>query len=148
MTLTAITIVVAGGLAGSLMTAPPAIADDEHKMQVDVIGCVQLESDYRKSIDPKAGTSGSNDFVLVNAIPSPKQVTKSPVGTSGQATTTYRLNGKEEQDFKRVVGRQVEILGTVEAGKNDKAGSKLAVSNLPKLTVTGWHDIADYCPAK
>jgi hypothetical protein len=112
--------------------------------EVTLIGCVELERDYRaRKESGRGGVLGSgvgvgNEFVLSMAKPLPPGGRRGAVGTSGGPGTDYQLSGKLEKDFLRYVGRQVEVIGVVEKG--DGAMERIAVSL--------WHPVGDYCPAK
>jgi hypothetical protein len=111
--------------------------------EVTVIGCVEMERDYRaRKESGRGGVLGSgvgvgNEFVLSNAKPVQGR-NRQAVGTSGAPGTDYELTGKLERDFLRHVGRQVEVIGTIDKGPN----------NLERITVTLWHPVGDYCPTK
>jgi len=100
------------------------------------------EADYRKAHGKgKGGFLGTglgehDEYVLVHAVRSPQELEKSPVATSGK-TMSYALSGHFEEKFASSVNRQVEIVGTLK-GKN---------GSLPRLVVTDWHTVADFCPA-
>jgi hypothetical protein len=110
--------------------------------EVTLIGCVELERDYRaRKESGRGGALGSgvgvgNEFVLTNAKAVPAG------GRRGQAAGTgggedYQLTGKLEKDFLRHVGRQVEVIGIIEKD-----------ASMPKVNVSLWHPVGDYCPAK
>jgi hypothetical protein len=106
--------------------------------EVTLIGCIELERDYRARKDAgKGGVLGTgvgvgNEFVLTNAKP--------PTGrgrTAAGPGADYELTGRLERDFLRHVGRQVEVVGVIE-----KDGD-----GLPAIDVMLWHPVGDYCPA-
>ena len=111
--------------------------------EVTLIGCVELERDYRaRKAAGRGGVLGSgvgvgNEFVLSNAKPAAQGRNRSAAGT-GAAAGDYSLTGKLEKDFLRHVGRQVEVIGAIEKGDD----------NMDRLNVTLWHPVGDYCPAK
>jgi hypothetical protein len=115
---------------------------------VKLIGCLELEKDYRARVNAgKGGVLGSgigagNEYVLSSAIPAPEDLsTARPAGTSGSSGADYMLTGKNEPNMRREVGRQVHVLGTIE----EAAGSN---KELARVTVSAWHPMKDYCPAK
>ena len=125
----------------------------EKDVIVNVVGCVELESDYRKRIaNGKGGTLGSgvgvaNEFVLTFAKVVPQkevhtEATHAPVGTSG-LDEVYSVTGKLEDALKREVGRQVEVTGYVEV---DESAGTLKVKDLPRLNITQWTPVQDFCP--
>ena len=95
-----------------------------------LVGCIQREADYRKSTN--AGTGGlantgvglGNEFVLVNAMASTatSSINPSTVGTSGSSGTAYELTGSKEGDAGALVGKRVEITGTVKATDSATGG--------------------------
>jgi len=133
-------VAVAGVMAAGIVL--PLLAQTEkpaREGEVTLIGCVELERDYRaRKESGRGGVLGSgvgvgNEFVLSMA---------KPVGRRGQPTTggpgtDYNISGKLEKDFLRYVGRQVEVIGVIE-----KAGNPM-----PEINVSLWHPVGDYCPA-
>src|SRR5689334_25321666 len=123
-------IAISGALALSLAWLTPGYAQQTPKTskaaEVTVIGCVQLESDYRKAHNEakggvlNSGVGVANEFVLVDAMPAPKSGAKTPVGTSGKGAITYALTGPLEKDLERSIARQVEVVGHIE--NNDTVG--------------------------
>jgi hypothetical protein len=132
------------GLGAALLCMSlPAVAQEATKPgEITLIGCVELERDYRARKETgRGGVLGSgvgvgNEFILTNA--KPVQGRNRTVGTAGAPGTDYSLTGKLESDFLRHVGRQVEVIGTVEKVEN----------NISRVNVTLWHPVGDYCPAK
>lgn len=88
---------------------------------VTLTGCIQREADYRRSIGAgRGGAAGTgagltDDFVLIEAVTPTTGSTTSPTatGTSGTTGTTYALTGSHEGDAGALVGKRVEIIGTV-----------------------------------
>jgi hypothetical protein len=107
--------------------------------EVTLVGCIELERDYRARKEAgRGGVLGTgvgvgNEFVLTAAKP--------PEGrraAGGQAPAgDYELTGRLEKDFLRHVGRQVEVVGTIE--KSD--------DGINRIDVALWHPVGDYCPA-
>jgi len=127
---------------------------NERDVIVSVVGCVELEADYRKQIsEGRGGTLGSgagaaNEFVLTLAKSVPTkgvhtEKTHTPVGTSG-LEEVYSVTGKREDELKREVGRQVEVTGFVEV---DKSAGTPRVKDLPRLNISSWTRVADFCPS-
>jgi hypothetical protein len=145
--------------------------------EVALIGCVEFETDYRKRQDAGrggvlgSGVGQSNEFVLTMARRAPAASTPesraggnagdsarasagsgrdassaAPVGTAGSAAV-YMLTGDAESELKRAVGKQVEIVGTIENADSSKPGAT-DVSNLPRVNIALWHPVADFCPAE
>ena len=132
--------------------------------EVTIIGCVEFEQDYRKRMAAGrggvAGTGvGANDeFVITNARPA-----SAGVGTTGSAArggtnmTTgvgagggvYTVTGPQEKNLKRDVGRQVEVVGVIENAGKPSTGAELKdISDLPRIAISTWHPVNDFCPAK
>ena len=116
--------------------APPAGAKPA---EITLVGCVEMEKDYRARKDAgRGGVLGSgvgvgNEFVLTNARPAPGRRGAAAAG----AATDYEVTGRLERDFLRHVGRQVEVVGTIE--KN--------ADGLDRIDVALWHPVSDYCPS-
>jgi hypothetical protein len=109
----------------------------ETPKEVTLIGCVELERDYRARKDTgRGGVLGSgvgvgNEFVLSNAKPG-RTRRGGPTAPAGD----YELTGRHERDFLRHVGRQVEVVGILE--KSD--------DGIDRIDVSLWHPVGDYCP--
>ncbi len=146
---------------GEAVAATPQAASE-----VTLIGCVEFEQDYRKRMAAGrggalgSGVGAADEFVLTNVRPA-----KSEVGTGGRAardTATaatgspagpgggvYTLTGPQEQNLKRDVGRQIEVVGTIEnAGKPSTGADLTDISDLPRIAIKTWHPVGDFCPAK
>ena len=126
-------VVMFGGFAAAAQTSPG-------ENDVTLIGCIELERDYRARKETgRGGILGSgvgvgNEFVLSNARPLQG---RNRAGGPQAAAGDYELTGRLEKDFLRHVGRQVEVVGTIEKG-----------DPIDRLNVTLWHPVADYCPAE
>lgn len=111
--------------------------------EVTLIGCVELERDYRaRKESGRGGVLGSgvgvgNEFILSMAKPASGRRGQAAGAGSGPGTD-YQLTGKLEKDFLRYVGRQVEVIGIVDKGDG----------NMERINVSLWHPVGDYCPAK
>lgn len=111
--------------------------------EITLVGCVEMERDYRARKDAgRGGALGSgvgvgNEFILTNARPAARGRGQA-VGTAGGAGTDYEITGKLEKDLLRYVGRQVEVIGTIDKGS----------TGLSTINVTLWHPVGDYCPGK
>jgi hypothetical protein len=130
---------VAWAAVPALAQAPSATRQGE----VTLIGCVELERDYRaRKESGRGGVLGSgvgvgNEFVLTMAKPVAGG-RRGAGGASGGPGTDYQLSGKLEKDFLRYVGRQVEVIGVVEKGDGP----------MERIAVSLWHPVGDYCPNK
>lgn len=150
--------------AALLALAPEVFAQANEKPaagaaanEVTLIGCVMREADYRKiNAGGRGGVLGTgvgagNEFVLVNANPltpeearrradarTAKQKMPAAVGTSGSAGKAYGLTGEAEKNLVTDIGRLVEVVGKVDNANAD----------MPNVTISVWHPVGDYCPAK
>jgi hypothetical protein len=149
--------------AGSLSTALPLAAQSgsaktsspDNGYQVTLIGCVQPEKDYRADLGAKkggplgSGAGQGNEYVLVKAKPAPgsgdRASSREAVATAGQQGD-YLLTGKTEDELKRAIGRQIEVVGVVQAFRANES-AKEDRDRLPRLTISTWHPVQDYCPA-
>ena len=148
-----------GVLALGLATASVGVAAQqsagkarEKTVIVNIVGCVELEADFRKRTgDTRGGTlttgaGTGNEFVLTFARSVPTTGIKTdetyePVGTTG-LEEVYAVTGNSEDALKREVGRQVELTGYVEI---DNSKGTLKVKDLPRLNASRWTRIQDYC---
>lgn len=144
------------GFAAALaLSAVPAAAQSKPK-EITMIGCVETEKDYRAALNAKkggplaSGAGQSNEFVLVKSTAAPKngekQTTSEAVATAG-LQGDYLLTGKSEDELKRYIGRQVEVVGSVEPFRANRNATEDR-DRLPRLTITNWHPVGDFCPAK
>ena|SRR5688500_18334840 len=133
---------VALGLVFTTLPMTTLMAQATREGEVTLIGCVELERDYRaRKNTGRGGALGSgvgvgNEFILTNAKPIPAGRNRQAVA-SGTAAADYSLTGKLEKDLLRHVGRQVEVIGVIEKG-----------DGIDKVTVTLWNPVGDYCPNK
>jgi hypothetical protein len=130
--------------------------------EVTVIGCVEFEQDYRKRMAAGrggvlgSGVGAADEFVLTNVRPPQDAVGTSGRGVRGSGAASpgpggavYTLTGAQEQTLKRDVGRQVEIIGVIENAGKPSTGAELTdVSDLPRIAITSWHRVGDFCPAR
>jgi hypothetical protein len=135
------------GVVLVLASVAPQAQEKPAANEVALVGCVELERDYRaRKESGKGGVLGSgvgvgNEFVLTNArtVPAPGRGRGAAVGTSGAPGADYGLTGRLERELLRSVGRQVEVVGVIEA---DKQG------DLQVLQINLWHPVGDFCPNK
>ena len=117
--------------------------------EVTLVGCVEMEKDYRARMDAgKGGVLGSgvgaaNEYILsfAKAAADPK----ARGGATASMMGDYSLTGKAEPELMRQVGRQIEVIGKVEAIEAHRSGED--AKELPRLTISTWHPVADFCPA-
>jgi hypothetical protein len=137
----------------------PAPTAGQAQKEVTLVGCVEFEQDYRKRMAAGrggvlgSGVGATDEFVLTNVRPA-----QSEVGTTGRAGRgaapgagggVYTLTGPQEQNLKRDVGRQVEVVGTIENAGKPSTGAELTdISDLPRVAIKTWHPVGDFCPAK
>jgi hypothetical protein len=142
-------VVVLGGaiLQGAEQAAPRA---SQGTQIVTLIGCVELEADYRKRINAgRGGALGSgagvaNEYVLTEAKPAGEGASGAAAAGGGR---TYSITGRLESELKRSIGRQVEVVGFLENPQSLSAASQ-EVDDLPRVKVNVWHPVGDFCPAK
>ena len=136
--------------------AQPSPPSAKRADQVALIGCVEFEKDYRQRMAAgRGGTLGSgvganDEFVLTNVRPAAVAVGTSGADTRiGSGGGVYTLTGDDEKNLKRDVGRQVEVMGTLEnAGKQSTGADLTDISDLPRIKIESWHTVRDFCPAK
>jgi hypothetical protein len=159
------------GSSPAFAQTTPAAADEKPAVQINneitVTGCLMREAEYRKLHNAgRGGVLGSgvgvgDEFVLANAMPTRNtpegrrggqrgdRVTGRPVGvgtTGSAAGRNYALTGPAERNLVSDIGRMVQVVGKVEnAGK--AADADAAVEDLPRITISVWHPVGDYCPA-
>jgi len=136
--------------------SPTPKAQAAAKGEITLIGCVEQEKDYRARLDAKKGgplASGAgqkNEFVLSSSTSAPAngsdKTPKEAVATAG-LSGDYLLGGKPESELSKYVNRQVEVIGVVEEFRANK-NAKEDRDRLPRLTISRWHPVGDYCPAK
>ena len=117
---------------------------------VTLTGCIQREADYRRAIGGGGGATGTgagltDEFVLIEALAPTTGSTTAPTatGTSGTTGTTYALTGSHEGDAGALVGKRVEIIGTVKQentsprarGTSDAANPAVKLRELDVSTV-------------
>jgi hypothetical protein len=132
--------------ASSLATQSGRTSSDQ---TVTLTGCIQREADYRRSIGGGGGATGTgagltDEFVLIEALAPTTGSTTAPTatGTSGTTGTTYALTGSHEGDAGALVGKRVEIIGTVKQentprarGASDAANPEVKLRELDVSTV-------------
>jgi hypothetical protein len=141
-------LVLAG--AGSVAAAQtkPSIAKPD---EVAVIGCLELERDYRARMGRGGGGllgigGGKDDeFVLTDSRPATVAAHTARGRIAGGGV--YSLTGNREKELTRDIGRRVEIVGVLEnAGKASTGADARDVGTLPRLVIKTWHTVADFCP--
>jgi hypothetical protein len=148
---TRLTTLGAAALAIAAIIAPLTAQSQTAKpAEITLVGCVELEKDYRARMDAgKGGVLGSgvgaaNEFILTGAKPAKTDARgQRAVGTGG-TMGDYALTGKMESELTRQINRQVEIVGVIET--IDAHRSAEDAKTLPRLTISTWHPVADFCP--
>jgi hypothetical protein len=143
-----------GAAVGTVILAAsvaPRAQEKPATNEIAVVGCVELERDYRaRKESGKGGVLGTgvgvgNEFILTNArmVPGPGKGRSSAAAPSGAARGApgidYGLSGRLEHELLRSVGRQVEVVGVVEDDKAD---------DLQVVRINLWHPVGDFCPSK
>ena len=137
-----------GALALTLGVSAPLYAQEDKEQtarELTVIGCVELERDYRARKDAgRGGALGSgvgvgNEFVLTDARLVTGRRRGGAAATAEAPATDYSLTGRRERDLLRAVGRQIEVVGILEDDDAD---------GLPVINISLWHPVADFCPAR
>jgi hypothetical protein len=159
--LAAVVLTAADAQTTARRQGEPATTAGQTQKEVMLVGCVEFEQDYRKRMAAGrggvlgSGVGATDEFVLTNVRPAPSEV-----GTSGRAGRgaaampgagggVYTLTGPQEQNLKRDVGRQVEVVGTLENAGKPSTGAELTdISDLPRVAIKTWHPVGDFCPAK
>ena len=148
----ALTVLLAAASTGLAAEQSASQKAGEKQVIVNIVGCVELESDFRKRTGDRRGgtlTTGAgtgNEFVLTFAksVPTTGVTTDAhyePTGTTG-LESVYAVTGNSEDALKREIGRQVQITGYVEV---DNSKGTLKVKDLPRLNASTWTRIQDYC---
>ena len=106
------------GRTGQPAPAPTA-GRTETLSQVTVTGCVTRESEAtgERGGPLNSGVGSGNEFVLVRAAPSGAAAPASTDASRADAkpaAISYSLTGSRERELTGLVGRQVEIVGTLE----------------------------------
>ena len=157
--LTTAVTVAAGAQTTARRQGGPASATATQN-EVTLIGCVEFEQDYRKRMAAGrggvlgSGVGATDEFVLTNVRPAASEIGTSGRGASrgampGAGGGVYTLTGTQEQNLKRDVGRQVEVVGVIENAGKPSTGAELTdISDLPRIAIKTWHPVGDFCPAK
>ena len=147
-----IAAVALGATTLAAQTAKPATGRGgtaQAKNEVTIVGCVEFEQDYRKRMAAGrggvlgSGAGAADEFVITNVRPA--DAPKNAGGGGG----VYSVTGTQEKNLKRDVGRQVEIVGMIENAGKPSTGAELKdISDLPRINISTWHPVGDFCPAK
>ena len=135
-------IAIAGVATVSSLAQSPTPSQNA---QVRLVGCVEMEKDYRARLHARrggplgTGLGQGNEFVLSGSTPAP--------GAKGGKAVAgdYGLTGKLEPELVRQIGRQVEIVGTVKPFSAPES-AEAARDKLPQLVVEEWHAVSNSCP--
>jgi hypothetical protein len=103
-----------------------------------------------------AGIGVEDGYILINAV------SLSATGDSGDSASTnaadvdraavatgpghaYRLEGDSEPSMARDVGRLAAVVGML--GMPSRSRMPMDLDALPRLDVSVWHPVGDFCPA-
>ena len=126
---------------------------------VTVTGCLKADSAAGSPGAPASpgASSAAAGFILTDVSPSagasnPASPTESPspTATSGTSSATYKLTGSAS-DFASLVGKKVEVKGTVRASGSGNApesrpGSAMGDSSkAPQLRVSSVKEVSGSC---
>ncbi len=156
------TITVAAAIAAAPLATSVVSAQSS---PVTLTGCVYEEKDVpgrAPNIAERAGIL--EDYILAEL--SPAEASR-PVGTSGSsiAPTTYsmyKLEKVADTQLKAMVGKRVEVTGSINVDAKDSTGQPSAALDtnktdkaighdrihLPEFAVTNMRAVAGTCPAK
>ena len=151
-------VTVAAGVQTTARRQGGPAAATAPQNELTLIGCVEFEQDYRKRMAAGrggvlgSGVGATDEFVLTNVRPAASEIGTSGRGAmprSGAGGGVYTLTGTQEQNLKRDVGRQVEVVGVIENAGKPSTGAQLTdISDLPRILIKTWHPVGDFCPAK
>ena len=135
----------------ALVAAAPAFAQKPEpaskaagSKEIKVVGCVQWEKDFKQA----------HKYVLTVAqVQGPGgRTAAASTGTSGNAAgktptegAAYGITGERAKELGRRIGQQIEVIGTLEARgdpNSERAGG------LPRIKMTAWVPLKDFCPAQ
>jgi hypothetical protein len=120
---------VIGSMVAAALPAFAQVGSDTGK-EVRIVGCVQWEKDYRKG----TGIGVGNEFVLTMVKPD-----------ATRKATAYSITGDREKELGRRIGQQIEVIGIVEDEGKPEADR---FGDLPRIKMTAWVPIKDFCPAQ
>ena len=151
-------------IAAAITTAPlGAFLTAQSAAPVTLTGCVYQEKDVPGRAPNLAERAGFlEDYILAEL--SPAEAARS-TGTSAGTPTTYsmyKLEKVSDTQLKAVVGKRVEVTGSIDVGEKDATGQPSAAVetnktdraighdriNLPEFEVTSMRAVAGTCPAK
>jgi hypothetical protein len=159
-----ITIVTLGAVLAMAIAGSPAFAQKSEpaaskaagSKEIRVVGCVQWEKDYRQARNEgRGGAFGTgvgvgDEFVLTFAKVEGAGGRTAAVATTAKGAgkltegAAYSITGDREKELARRIGQQVEVIGTLE--QRGDANSERA-SDLPRIEMTAWIPLKDFCPA-
>jgi hypothetical protein len=152
---TALTVLVASP-AFAQKAGPPAKAAEGK--EIKVVGCVQWEKDYRQARNEgRGGVLGTgagvgDEYVLTFAQVEGTggRTPVASVGSSGAGKkltegAAYSITGDREKELGRRIGQQIEVIGILE--ERGEPNSERA-GDLPRIKMTAWVPLKDFCPAQ
>jgi hypothetical protein len=120
---------------GSPSSQAPKAAASDAGATTTLVGCVYQEKDVPGRAPNVAERAGIlEDYILAEMPSSPaagrtadSSTSRAPgappaaVGTSGKATSMYKLEFVDDSKLKSLVGKRVEVVGRIDAESGDKA---------------------------
>ena len=148
---------------GAAQQRPPQPTTQQPRAQVSggpvttLAGCLYREDSIpgrSPNVAEKAGVG--EDYILADAAPArtPDRPTadagKPPAPTAGLATgRMYKVTKLEDQRLKDLVGKRVEVTGTIKPDDDVRPGERPAnFENLPNIEATSIREVAGACPAR
>ena len=151
---------------------PPAATAQAPLHETTLSGCVYKEEDVPGRTPNVAERAGvMEDYILADVKPA-NQTSTSPssdtpgaapgvAGTSGATQPMYKLEKVADERLRAMVGKRVEVRGTIDADRGDVAPSPAGAQakadknpsspdtiELPEFEVTDIREVAGSCPAK
>lgn len=124
-------------------------------------GCLYREGSIpgrSPNVVEKAGVL--EDYILADAAPArePKRLSDPPIADAGQpagAPTAglasgrmYKVTKLDDERLKTLIGKRVEITGTIKADDDAKPADRATNTNLPNIEGTSIHEVGGAaCPA-
>lgn len=139
--------------------APTSSQDRSSNATITVTGCLKADTSSPSSTSPNApanptASAAAGGFILADAsasgsssaATSPTESEKpSPTATSGSSSgTTYKLTGSSS-DFASLVGKKVEVKGTVQKASAAGGGSAMGDAKAQQLRVTSVKEVSGSC---
>ena len=134
-----LTVAMAAGPAFAQKSEPGANKAVEGK-EIKVVGCVQWEKD-RQFVLTFAKVEGAGGRTAAASV----ATAGNGAGKRLTEGAAYSITGDREKELARRIGQQVEVIGTLE--QRGDANSERA-GDLPRIKMTAWIPLKDFCPAQ